>query len=127
MSWNRGQAGNRQKLEGYMKSLLLVLVLLGAQLPSRDSEPTVVLPSNHATISPDYGGKFVQLKNSPAVVNLPLIPPKPMPSGLPWYVDVVNFGPNTVTLQAGPQFLAQLRPKDSVRLVASNSIYKIAH
>ena len=110
-----------------MKSLLLVLALLSAQLPSRDNEPTVVLPTNHATIPANYGGKYVQLKNPPAVVNLPLTPPKPLPSGLPWYVDVVNFGPGNVTLQAGPQFSVQLQPKDSVRIVTSNSIYRVAH
>jgi|HubBroStandDraft_6_1064221.scaffolds.fasta_scaffold3087960_1 hypothetical protein len=110
-----------------MKSLLLILALLSAQLPSRDSEPTVTLPSTRATITPDYGGKYVQLKNPPAVVNLPKTPPKLLPSGLPWYVDVVNFGPGTVTLQAGTQFSARLQPKDSVRVVANNSIYRIAH
>jgi hypothetical protein len=110
-----------------MKSLLLVLALLGAQLPSRDTEQTVALPSKHATITADYGGKYVQLKNPPAVVYLPLAPPKPMPSGLPWYVDVVNFGPNSVMLQSGTQFAVRLQPKDSVRVVANNSIYKIAH
>jgi|SRR5271165_1882996 len=110
-----------------MKLMLLLLALLSVQLPSRDSEPTVTLPSNHATITPDYGGKYVQLKNPPAIVNLPKTPPKLLPSGLPWYVDVVNFGPGTVTLQAGTQFSVRLQPKDSVRVVASNSIYRIAH
>ena len=110
-----------------MKSLLLLLALLGAQLPSRDTEQTVVLPSIHATITADYGGKYVQLKNPPAVVHLPLAPPKPLPSGLPWYVDVVNFGPNNVILQGDSQFSVRLQPKDSVRIIASNSIYKIEH
>jgi hypothetical protein len=110
-----------------MKSLLLVLVLLGAQLPNRDSEPTVVLPGNHATVTADYGGKYVQLKNPPAVVYLPTVPPKPLPSGLPWYVDVVNFGPNNVALQRDMQILARLQPKDSVRIVVSDSIYKVIH
>jgi hypothetical protein len=111
-----------------MKSLLLVLALLSAQLPSRDSETTVTLPSTRATITPDYGGEYVQLKNPPAVVNLPKTPPKLLRSGLPWYVDVVNFGPGTVTLQqAGTQFSVRLQPKDSVRVVSSNSMYRIAH
>jgi hypothetical protein len=110
-----------------MKSLLLVLVLLIAQFPDRDTEPTVVLPSNHATITPDYGGKYVQLKNPPAVVNLPKVTPKPLPSGLPWYVDVINFGPNEVTLQANTQLSVRLLPKESVRVVVSNSVYKIVH
>ncbi|HEX3472031.1 MAG TPA: hypothetical protein VHT28_12690 [Silvibacterium sp.] len=110
-----------------MKSLLLILALLSAQLPSRDTERTVVLPTNRATITADYGGKYVQLKNSPAVVNLPQILPKPLPSGLPWYVDVVNFGPNNVTIQGIAQFSVRLQPKDSVRIVVSNSTYRIAH
>jgi hypothetical protein len=68
-------------------------------------------------------GNTFQLKNSPAVVYLPQILPKPLPSGLPWYVDVVNFGPNNVTIQGNVQFSVRLQPKDSVRMVVSNSIY----
>jgi hypothetical protein len=111
-----------------MKALLIILALLSAQLPSRDDEPTVVLPSAHATITADYGGEYVQLKNAPEVVNLPKTPPKTLPTGLTWYVDVINFGPNTVTLQqVGTQFSVRLQPKDSVRVVTSNTIYKVVH
>jgi hypothetical protein len=126
VSLNRVQPKTLEQ-EGPMKSLLLVLALLGAQLPSRDTEPTVVLPTKRATITADYGGKYVQLKNTPAIVNLPVAPPKPMPSGQPWYVDVINFGPGSVTLQGGTQFSVVLQPKDTVRIVASNSIYRVAH
>jgi hypothetical protein len=42
-----------------MKSLLLILALLSAQRPSRDSERTAVLPTNRTTIIADYGGKYV--------------------------------------------------------------------
>ncbi|MBV8674549.1 MAG: hypothetical protein JOZ33_14045 [Acidobacteriaceae bacterium] len=110
-----------------MKVLLLVLACVVAQLPSRDSEPTVVLPSNHATITADLGGKYVQLKNSPATVVLPKDPPKTLSSGLPWYVDVVNFGPNEVTLEGIGQFSVHMRPKDIVRVMFSGSTYKVVH
>lgn len=110
-----------------MKALLLVLALLAAQLPSRDSEPTVVLPSNRATITGDYGGKYVQLKNSLAVITLPKDPPKTMLSGLPWYVDIVNFGPHDVTLQGTGDVSIHMQPKDSVRVVSNGSTYKVVH
>jgi len=110
-----------------MKSLLLILVLVIIQLPRRDSEPVVVLPSNRANITADYGGKYVQLKNAGSQVFLPKIPPRALPSGVRWYVDVVNFGPNEVTIQASDKFEVRLQPKDSVRIVAADSIYEIAH
>ena len=110
-----------------MKVLFLVVALLTAQLPNRDSEPTVVLPSNLAKITVDCGGKYVQMKNSPATVTLPKDPPKTLPSGLPWYVDVVNFGPNEVTLEGMGQLSVRMQPKDSVRVMFNGSIYKIIH
>jgi|SRR5271166_5982338 len=110
-----------------MKLLLLIVALFGAQLPGREREPIVVLPSNHFNITFDYGGKYIQLKNAPAVVNLPKAAPKPLASGVPWYVDVVNFGPNDVTIQGNEQFSVRLKPKDSVRVVAADSIYKVVH
>jgi hypothetical protein len=110
-----------------MNILLLVVALLAAQLPNRDYEPKAVLPSNRAAISADYGGKYVQLKNSPAIVGLPKDPPKTLPSGLPWYVDVINFGPNDVTLEGVGQFSVRMQPKDSVRVMFSGTAYKIIH
>jgi hypothetical protein len=61
----------------------------------------------------------------PDVVALPWPVPKPLPSGIPWYVDVVNFGPNDVTLRAGPRFSICLRPKDTVRIMVRDSGYII--
>lgn len=110
-----------------MKVPLLVVALLAAQLPNRDSEPTVVLPSNRAAISADYGGKYVQLRNSAAIVGLPKNPPQTLPSGLPWYVDVVNFGPSDVTLEGIGQLSVRMQPKDSVRVLFNGSTYKIIH
>jgi hypothetical protein len=110
-----------------MKSLLLILALFSGQLPSRDREPIVVLPPNHPNITFDYGGKYLQLKNASAVVHLPKTAPKPLASGVPWYVDVVNFGPNDVTIQANEHFSVRLQPKDSVRVVAADSVYKVVH
>ncbi|HTY84481.1 MAG TPA: hypothetical protein VMB19_09690 [Silvibacterium sp.] len=111
-----------------MKLVLLCVALLAFQLPSRDSEPTVVMPSNHAAITFDYGGKYVQLRNSAEIVNMPKIVPKTLPSGLPWYVDVINFGPRNVTLQWNDgEFSVRLLPKDSVRITATQSGYKVIH
>jgi hypothetical protein len=110
-----------------MKMLLLVVALLAAQLPNRDSETTVVLPSNRAAISADYGGKYVQLRNSAPIVGLPKDPPKTLPSGLPWYVDIVNFGPHDVTLQGVGELSIHMQPKDSVRVMSNGSTYKILH
>jgi hypothetical protein len=106
-----------------MKSLLLILALLSAQRPSRDSERTAVLPTNRTTITADYGGKYVSTEELSRRSIPAQILPKPLPSGLPWYVDVVNFGPNNVTIQGNVQFSVRLQPKDSVRMVVSNSIY----
>ena len=101
------------------------MALLFVQLPARQGEQVVLLPPHAIGISSDDGGKFVQLMHAPDVLALPWPVPKPLPSGIPWYVDVENFGPKDVTLRAGPQFSIRLRPKDTVRILVQDSGYVI--
>ena len=109
-----------------MKTLLLMLVFMAPQLqlPTRDSEPVVVLTPPHAGIPTSDGGKVVQLKYQ-TTVYLPTVLPTKLPSGLQWYIDVVNFGPGDTTVSGGKQFTLHLQPKDMVRILSDGSQYRI--
>jgi hypothetical protein len=109
-----------------MNTLLLLLALLAPQLqlPSREGEQVVVLTAPHAGIATTNGGKLVQLKYE-TTVYLPEVLPTKLPNGTPWYVDIVNFGPDDTTVSGGKKFAVHLHPDDKVRIFSDGSKYSV--
>jgi hypothetical protein len=101
----------------------ILLALL--QFPARDTEPVVTLSPPHLGISFGNGGYLVRLLHETGTVSLPVAPPGKLPSGVPWYVDVENLGPEDVILQGGQDLSIHLHPKDSVRVVSNSQRYSV--
>lgn len=116
-----------------MRHFLLPLALLVGQFQS--SEPATVVrltPPKASAIPASDNGDLIELLNAPRVVGLPSPLPKPDSQGNAWQVDVMNLGPNDVTIQGGsaatPQpgaaFQVLLHPNDRVRIRAAGYRYE---
>lgn len=81
-----------------MRVLLICLILLGAQMLSRQEKPVVHLRPHSDEISTDFGGDIVQIIDAPTEVYLPNPPPTLDKAGNPWSVDVKNLGPHSVQI-----------------------------
>jgi hypothetical protein len=116
-----------------MKLFFLCIAFFVGQLQTPQSEVVVRLSPPHASSIPaTAGGELVELLNAPSVVGLPHPTPKRDEQGNAWYVDVKNLGPNDVSLearslflQADPQILLLLHPKDIARIRAKGSGYEV--
>jgi hypothetical protein len=96
-----------------MKLFLLCIALFVGQ--SQISQNGVVrLPAHTSKISVSDGGKTVELLDAAPIVYLPQQPPHMSFGGVPWYVDVKNPGPGSVTLRGNNNFTVHLSPNGMV-------------
>ena len=98
-----------------MKLFLFCIALFMGQ--SDTSQHGVIrLPPHTSKISVSDGGKTVELLDAAPIVYLPQQPPHMSFNGLPWYVDVRNLGPGSVTLQGNNNFAVHLLPNGTVHV-----------
>jgi hypothetical protein len=98
-----------------MKPFLLCIVLfMGQTQPPQNG--VVRLPAHASKVSVSDGGKTVELLDAAPIVYLPQQPPHMSFGGVPWYVDIRNLGPGSVTLQGNSNFSVHLVPNGTVRV-----------
>ena len=108
-----------------MKSLLICLAVIFGQINPLQDKPVVHLPPNGRTLSPAYGGKLLELINSPAELSLPVNVPKVDSTGQPWLVDIKNLGPSAVTVVWKSEFNAPISPGQTVHIYANGKTYSL--
>lgn len=108
-----------------MKTLLIYLALLTGQMNMLQEKQVVHLAPNHAGIDAAFGGDLLELINAPAVIQLPVMPPKTDSAGKPWVVDVKNLGPGIVTVQGKGQFSARINVGQTVHIFSNGAAYSL--
>jgi hypothetical protein len=98
-----------------MKTLLICLLLVGSQNGSNFE--TVRLQSDKTVIPLAYGGKLVELLNTPAVISLPSDTAVQASSIETWTVQIKNLGPKKVTIRGGGNLNVSLLPNESATIV----------
>jgi hypothetical protein len=107
-----------------MKLFLLCIALFLGQ--SQNSQNAVVrLPAHTPKISASDGGRTVELLDAAPIVYLPQQPPHVSLNGVPWYVDVKNLGPGSVTLQGNNGFTVHLKPNGFVHIRSVGTGYAV--
>jgi hypothetical protein len=91
-----------------MKVLLIGLGLIIGQMTTLQERPVVHLQSHSGAIRADFGGKRLELVDAPAIIYLPMAPPRLDFQGDPWSVDIRNLGPRVVTVVGTSQFSARI-------------------
>jgi len=108
-----------------VKSLFVFLALFAGQMMTLQDEPVVRLQPHRDSIEAGFGGKMLQLSNAPAIVHLPISPPKLDDHGNPWKVDVKNFGPGSVTVVDKSGFNAQVSAGQTVHIYWNGTVYSL--
>ena len=98
-----------------MKLFLVCIALFIGQ--SQISQNEIIRPPAHTSkISLSDGGRTIELIDAAPIVYLPQNPPHMSFGGVPWYVDVRNLGPGTVTLRGNNNFAVHLLPNGTVHV-----------
>jgi hypothetical protein len=99
-----------------MRQLLLAFAIVSGQLITHQSKHVVHLPANVTAIDPAFGGDQLDLINPPAVVTLPVTPPKVDGHGNPWVLDIKNLGPGVVNVLGKAEFNVQITVGQTVHI-----------
>jgi hypothetical protein len=108
-----------------MKTSLFCLALLVGQMNTLQDKPVTHLPPHRANIDSGFGGKLLELANSPSVIDLPLDPPKDDSQGIPWSIDVKNLGPVAVTVFGKAQFSVRINVGQTVHIYWNRTAYSL--
>lgn len=108
-----------------MKSLLVFFSLLALQMNTLQPKPVVHLRPGRNVIESQFGGKLLELVDSPAVVHLPQVPQKLDDEGNPWCLDVKNLGPKAVTIVGKGQFSIQVSVGQTTHIYSNGQIYSL--
>jgi hypothetical protein len=106
-----------------MKALLLVALVFIGQMNSLQDRPVVHLAPHRNFISIDFGGKLLELINSPAAISLPADPPRLDSKGERWSIDIRNFGPANVTVVGRPPLKISVSVGETVRIAWDGTEY----
>jgi hypothetical protein len=87
-----------------MKALLVGVAVLIGQMNTPQEKQVVHLQPHSGAIRADFGGKLLERRNAPAIVYLPMAPPKLDSQGNPWSLDIKNLGPGGVAVVGTSQF-----------------------
>ena len=110
-----------------MHLLLLSLALFLAQINNLQEIPVVHLEPNGDAVQIGFGGKLLELINSPALVRLPKTPPKLDEAGEPWAVRIKNLGPSGVTVADTGHFKVQINVGQTVQIFSNGAEYLQKH
>jgi hypothetical protein len=106
-----------------MKALLLAALVFIGQMNSLQERPVVHLAPHRNSISVDFGGKLLDLINSPATISLPKDPPRLDSKGERWSIDIRNFGPADVTVVGKPPFKIPVGVGETVHIAWDGTAY----
>jgi hypothetical protein len=106
-----------------MKALLLVALIFIGEMNSLQDRPVVHLAPHHSSISIDFGGKLLELMNSPATISLPAHPPRLDSRGERWSIDIRNFGPANVSVAGKARFSVPVSVGETVHIVWNGTEY----
>jgi hypothetical protein len=103
--------------------VILFLALWAGQAIPVEHKQIVHLRPHSNFIPAEFGGKRLELLNSPAVLYLLALPPKVDSQGSPWSVDVVNLGPGAVTVLDKSRFSVQISAGETVHIQSNGNEY----
>jgi hypothetical protein len=98
-----------------MKALLVSVAVLIGQMNTLQEKQVVHLQPHSGAIRADFGGKLLELQNAPAIVYLPMAPPKLDLQGNPWSLDIRNLGPGVVAVVGTSQFSLRIMVGQTVQ------------
>jgi hypothetical protein len=107
-----------------MKVLLISLAFIVGQLNTLQEKPVVHLQPHSDAIQVAFGGKLLELVNSPATIHLPNVPPKTEVDGDQWTIQVKNFGPNGVAV-VGSHFEVHINVGQTIQIYSNGVAYSL--
>ena len=110
-----------------MKSLLLSVAVFAGQINMNTLQrrPVVHLRPYQDVIGSEFGADLLELSNTPAVISLPIVPPRLDSQGNPWSIDVKNLGPREVTVVGKNLLSVPLHVGRTVRIYSSGTAYSL--
>jgi hypothetical protein len=102
-----------------------MLVLALGQMNTMQKKDVVHLRPHQDMIEAGFDGKILELIHAPAVVHLPLFPPKGDAFGNSWEVDIRDFGPSPVTVVGKSGFSVQIGVGQMVRIYSNGARYSL--
>jgi hypothetical protein len=106
-----------------MKTLVISLALVVAQMNTLQEKPVVHLGSHSGAIQTGFGGKLLELLHAPTIIYLPMTPPRLDTQGNPWCVDIRNMGPGAVTVVGTNQFELRVIVGQTARVFSNGTSY----
>jgi hypothetical protein len=98
---------------------------MAGQTNTLQDKQVVHLQPHSNVVRSDFGGKLLELLNAPAVISLPMAPPRRDAQGLPWSVDIRNMGPGAVTVVGTSQFSSRIIVGQTVQVVSNGTSYSL--
>jgi hypothetical protein len=111
--------------EATMKTLFMCAAVCLIQMNTLQERPVVHLQPHSHLIQSGFGGKLLELVNSPPEVDLPAAPPKLDSQGEPWLVDVKNLGPGAVVVTGEKLFRVEIGVGRTVRISSNGRAYSV--
>ena len=108
-----------------MKALLICIAVMTGQMNTLQEQQVVHLQPHSGAIRADFGGKLLELLNAPAVIYLPMAPPKLDSHGNPWSVDIRNLGPGAVTVVGASQFSSRIIVGQTLHVFSNGRSYSL--
>jgi hypothetical protein len=108
-----------------MKPFLVCVALILSQTNALQERQVVHLQPHSGAIRPDFGGKLLELLNAPAVIYLPMAPPKLDAQGNPWSVDIRNLGSAAVTVVGASQFSSRIIVGQTIHVISNGRSYSL--
>jgi hypothetical protein len=106
-----------------MYKLMLCLAFFAIQMNTLQDKPVVRLRPHQDTIAVEFNGKLLELINAPDVVRLPFPIPRADNRGVPWSVDVKNFGPASVRVTDKSHFSVEIKANQTKHIYSSGDAY----
>jgi hypothetical protein len=107
-----------------MKALLICVAVVIGQMNTLQDKQVVHLQPHSGAIRADFGGKLLELLNAPAIIYLPMAPPKLDSQGNAWSVDIKNLGPGVVTVVGASQFSSRIIVGQTVHVSSNGMTYR---
>jgi hypothetical protein len=105
--------------------LLLWTAILAGQTNALQGKQVVYLQPHSGAIRVDFGGKQLDLLEAPAVIYLPMAPPKLDSQGKPRSIDIRNLGPNAVTVVGASQFSSRVIVGQTIHVNSNGRAYSL--
>lgn len=104
--------------------LVWIAVIIG-QMNTLQDKPVVHLKPNSSAIQIEFGGQQLDLLHAPAIISLPLTPPRIDSEGNPWSIDIKNLGPGVVTVVGKNQFNSRIAVGQTVHVFSNGRSYSL--